>query len=144
MIQQKNSKDCHICCLSEVLGIAYENIPKFYEYYPEYGNPENLFKEKYDEWLHKIGYVRIMADVKYDKEEGIVNIPYHSLRKYKAIANLNKKGRRFSHSVVIKVDDFEKEEIKMLDPDENSDFDLRDIEKIEFFLKHTTQEGDNG
>ncbi len=135
MVKQRNKKDCHICCLSEVLNIPYEEIPKFYEYYPEYGNPENLFKEKYDEWLHSVGYIRIMADVKYDPIEEIINIPYHSLRKYKAIANLNKKDRVFSHSVVIQVDDMDKEEIQAIDPDDNSEFDLIDIEKIEFFFK---------
>ena len=135
MIKQKNNKDCHICCLSEVLGIPYNEIPKFYEYYPEYGNDENLFKDKYDAWLHSVGYIRLMADVTYNESENLVNIPYHSLRKYKAIANLNKSDRVFSHSVVINVDDFNKGKIQMIDPNDNSDFDLRDIKKIEYFFK---------
>ena len=137
MIMQKNNKDCLVCCLSDLLSIPYDAIPKFYEIYPDIfvGSSKEddvVFRREYDNWLLKVGYYRITIDVFYDRVNGSIKTPYYSKLNYKCIAILEKKYRKYSHAVIMEVID---NEIYITDPKEKSDYTISDITQIEILVK---------
>jgi len=134
MIMQKNDRDCLICCLSELLNINYDFIPKFYETYPldletSSEEHERKFRKKYDKWLTDNGYYRIMIDISI--KENTIMIPYVS-KKIRCLGVLKKKEKLYSHMVVLSI---KNKEITIFDPKQNSDYELLDIIGMEFIIK---------
>lgn len=135
MIKQKNNRDCLICCLSELLNIEYDSIPKFYELYPDDLKEEGEdFTKAFDEWLLSKGYYRILIDIEVVKNNDGLKIksPYISLDKTRVLGVLKKEYRDFSHCVVL---DYYKNKVELNDPKLHSDYDLSDLIQIEILAK---------
>ena len=136
MINQKNEKDCLQATLANLLLIPYEDIPAFYESYEKRGEPD--FFIELDDWLNSIGRYRILFDAGF-REDGKISIPFYcGLEKFRCIGILEKKGRKFSHAVLLEVE--RKKDgsfnIEMIhDPETNSEYDLFDLVQIEIIAK---------
>lgn len=133
-INQQNGKDCMQTTISNLLGIDYNSIPRFYESYEK--NKSDFFLEL-DNWLNSIGYYRIMFDVKL-KEDGKIYIPFYcGLSKLICIGILQKKHRKYSHAVLLELKRNEHAfAIEIIhDPKINTEYDLNDIVQIEIITK---------
>lgn len=126
---QKNKKDCLPTCLSKLLKIDYDKIPKFYEYYNEPGR----FIFEYDKWLKENGYIRISIEIK--KANRNIIIPYISVNKFNCIGVLKKKGRKYSHAVLIHSVNGK---IEIEDPKENSEYAIEDLIIVEILIKNNS------
>lgn len=129
MTQQRNNKDCLICCLADLLEIDYESIPKFYKLNVS-GQPEDI--RLFDAWLYSIGYYRILTDVEFDAERAHVKVPYLSLPVY-ALGVVQKPSRVYAHIVIVHLT---KDSLTIVhDPKPDSDYTIKDIIQIEFIVK---------
>lgn len=123
MQYQRNDKDCLQVCLSELLNIPYEYIPKFYEYY---GDDSGLFSKKFDEWLKSLRLIRILVNVTI--VDNSIVMPYVSMMPYRCLGILQKKDRPYSHCVLLRV---ESNMTYCEDPKPDSEYTLADITGIE-------------
>lgn len=126
-MKQRNDKDCLQTCLSELLGIDYEEIPLFYENYDE-----DTFTQDFDIWLREKGFFRVLIPAAYDNINDNVPMPYISLRNYRCIGILKKEHFQYSHCVILNI---EEGVIKIDDPKPKSKYDIRDLEFIELIFK---------
>jgi len=135
-INQYNEKDCLQASLANLLNIDYNLIPHFYENYEK--RRESDFFTELDNWLNSIGQYRILFDVSF-REDGKICIPFYcGLEKFRCIGILEKKGRAYSHAVLLEINrkDDGSFNIEIIhDPKVNSDYDLSDIVQIELIVK---------
>jgi len=137
-MRQRNDRDCLICCLSKLLNVRYEDIPRFYEVYPANLNDikiseEEAFMKAVDEWLDSKGYYRIIFDVEVINNDSIeIKVPYISLDRIRVLGILKKNYRLYSHCVIL---DIHKDEIEISDPKEDSDYDILDLIQIEILCR---------
>lgn len=125
MEYQRNDKDCLICCLSNLLKIPYEKIPKFYLYY----NNKN-WKDMYDQFLKENGYYRIEFNPNYNKEKNTME--FYSSSNIKCIAILSKNGK--DHAVLININS--KRVWIVNDPaGKDSVYKITDIKEIQLIFK---------
>lgn len=130
---QRNDKDCLNCCLSTLLDIEYDTLPKFWELYPNENDSDDLlFRVEFDKWLASKGYFRIMCDCGFVPKK--IKVPYISLEEIDCIGILKKQNRFYSHCVILTIT---KNKIEIaFDPKKNSDYDLLDIVSLEFIIKN--------
>lgn len=136
MINQKHEKDCLQATLANLLLIPYENIPAFYESYEKRG--ESDFFIELDDWLNSIGRYRILFDVGF-RDDGKLSVPFYcGIKKFRCIGILEKKGRKYSHAVLL---EFKRSNdgsfnIEIIhDPKTNSEYDRFDLIQIEIIAK---------
>jgi hypothetical protein len=141
MINQKHEKDCLQATLANLLFMDYESIPNFFENYETGGESDFFFK--FDNWLNSIGRYRILFDASF-REDGKISIPvYCGLEKYRCIGILEKKGRKYSHAVLLECErrkdgSFNIELVH--DPKSKSEYDLFDLVQIELIVKKDPHE----
>ena len=122
MIKQKHDKDCLQCCLSEILDMPYEKIPNFYK---EYVKSVDTANTMFDEWLRELGLLRFYATI-----TDLQSVPYCS-GSVRFLGELKKDDRKFSHAVVLWVED---NKLYMEDPLAKSDYTLDDLCGVEVYL----------
>jgi len=132
-INQRNEKDCLQATLANLLSVEYESIPPFYEAYFKRMSDDDFLLEL-DTWLNSVGKYRILFDVSI-RDDGKIGIPFCcGLDAFLCIGILEKKGRKYSHAVLLRVSRNGKSfEIKIEhDPKPDSECDLFDLVQVEF------------
>lgn len=85
MVMMRTKKDCMQACLSELLGIDYDKIPKFYQIYEQTG------KFDYYEWLKDEGYFALRINVENVYENQNNELPFLlTLKKYRCLGIFKK------------------------------------------------------
>ena len=135
IIKQKNRKDCLICCLATLLNMDYEEIPKFYEEYPEdrdFNEEEGwAFKRSFDRWLNTQGYFRIIFET--NVIDDVIQQPFYTgAKSLKCFGIMKKPDRFFSHVVIL---DFSSGSVTIHDPANIIQYSYKDLTHIELILK---------
>jgi len=132
-MNQKHSKDCLQATLSNLLGVDYNTIPKFYERYNE---DIKVFTKEYDDYLNDNGYFRLFADVSY--KHSCVFMPFYcSKKQIRCLGILKKNGRERSHTVLLQLTNTRnKAHFNILhDPLHNTDYCIEDLIQVEFIFE---------
>ena len=134
-INQKHNRDCLQASYANLLGIEYDLIPEFFLNYEE-REKTDLFMVQIDDFLNEIGHYRIKFDV--SMIDGKLGVPFYcSLKTFKCIGTLEKKGAKYSHAVLLELKrNGLKYNIEIIhDPKVGSDYTIDDLIQIEFILK---------
>lgn len=130
-VYQKDDSDCLKASLCSLIGISYESIPNFHEFFNESG----VFNKKYKEWISRLGLNRYTIPAKYRSDLKIVSCDmFHMHSPIRCIGTLDRTDRDWSHSVVLEIDT--NWTVKMFDPSlKGSDFSIEDLKEIDIIGK---------
>lgn len=128
MEMQRNDKDCLQCCLSTLLNINYEKIPKFYEMYDE---DLVSYNYEYNKWLDSLGYFRISIDSKLG-EDNTINCRLPKRLNLYFIGIFKSPDKTYSHAVIV---EYKNGEFLGHDPQKDSGYEWKHLIEFEFIIK---------
>ena len=133
-VMQRHDKDCLQACLSSLLGIEYDEIPKFYENYGSHD--DHSWMDEYSTWLLK-NFKLIPLQFNVTIRNDIMILPMAPMYPYYCIGRLQKTNEKYSHAVVIKVN---KNTVGIVwDPLVSSAYTIDDLIEIEILVNPANQ-----